>query len=143
MRINQNQNINENLMVRVRTLHPQQAYPKQSTHQSSLKLLFLQPRNTFTLLINLINYDKLPYTMNISITRYDLMFKIHYLTTLIFQSLMNNTNQRKPYMKIQFHYLSLLHYDTLTTPFHKLFYKYYYMLIAIISCFYYLLLKRT
>ena len=81
--------------------------------------------------------------MNISITRYDLMFKIHYLTTLIFQSLMNNTNQRKPYMKIQFHYLSLLHYDTLTTPFHKLLYKYYYRLIAIISCFYSLLLKRT
>ena len=79
----------------------------------------LQPltRNTFILLINSSNYDKHSYTIYINITRYDLIFHIPYLTTLVFQPLMNSTDQQKPYMKIQFHYLSLLHNDTLIYSF--------------------------
>ena len=108
---------NENLMVRVRTLHPQQTF-KQFTSPIFPQAI-LQPltRNTFILLINSSNYDKHSYTIYINITRYDLIFHIPYLTTLVFQSLMNSTDQQKPYMKIQFHYLSLLHNDTLIYSF--------------------------
>ena len=60
----QTKNKNETLMVRVRTLHPQQTFKQLTSPIFPQAILQPLTRNTFILLIKLINYDKLPYTMN-------------------------------------------------------------------------------
>ena len=52
-------------MVRVRTLHPQQTFKQLTSPIFPQTILQPLTRNTFILLFNLINYDKLSYTMDI------------------------------------------------------------------------------